>query len=53
VKFKIISPYYTPLPIYNCHERWLYIKFLDEDNKIKEGWLSPEDQCDNPYSTCG
>ena len=20
--------------------------------KIKEGWLEPEMQCDNPYTTC-
>lgn len=52
VKAKIIKPEYYPFNILDCNGKWLYIKYFDVDKKFKEGWLSPEDQCSNPYSTC-
>lgn len=52
IKSKIFKPEYFPFNILDCKENWLYISYLDTDGKIKEGWLSPEDQCSNPYSTC-
>ena len=29
------------------NKRWLYVEY-----KQHQGWMSPEDQCDNPYSSC-
>lgn len=52
IKAKIIKPEYYPFNILDCNGKWLYIKYFDGDKKFKEGWLSPEDQCSNPYSTC-
>lgn len=52
IKSQIIKPEYYPLNIYDCSGEWLYVKYLDADKKYKEGWLAPEDQCSNPYSTC-
>ncbi len=37
--------------ILKCKDDWFYIKTYN-DGKWREGWMSPEDQCDNPYSTC-
>lgn len=43
---------YPPANIFHCKGKWLYIKSKDADEKMKEGWLSPDDQCSNPYTTC-
>jgi hypothetical protein len=37
--------------IEKCSEKWVYVK-VKYKGKIKEGWLEPEMQCDNPYTTC-
>jgi len=37
--------------IEKCSEKWVYVK-IKYKGKIKEGWLEPEMQCDNPYTTC-
>ena len=37
--------------IYDCTNQWLYIRTI-VDGKVVEGWMAPEDQCCNPYSTC-
>lgn len=52
IKSKIFNPEYSPFSIKNCKGKWLYISYLDIDKRKKEGWLSPKDQCANPYSTC-
>lgn len=52
VKSTIIKPPYDLFNVIECKNEWLYIKYLDKDNKIKEGWLAPENQCSNPYTTC-
>jgi hypothetical protein len=52
IKSQINKPEYYPFNIIDCKGNWLYVKYLDADNKYKEGWLSPHDQCSNPYSTC-
>ena len=52
VKSTIIKPEFSPANIFQCKGKWLYIKYMDADNKMKEGWLSPDDQCANPYTTC-
>jgi len=52
IKSQLLKPEYYPFNIQNCYKDWLYIKYIDVDKKLKQGWLSPEDQCSNPYSTC-
>lgn len=37
--------------VVGCSGDWLKVKRIKGD-KIYTGWLSPEMQCDNPYSTC-
>ncbi len=48
----IIKPEYYPFNVIKCHGKWLYVKYLDTDKGTKEGWLSPDNQCSNPYTTC-
>lgn len=31
---------------------WVYVKCKDVNNRVVYGWLSPEDQCSNPFTTC-
>ena len=52
VKSVINNPLYDFLNVIECSHGWLYIKYLDIDKKTKEGWLSPDNQCSNPYTTC-
>lgn len=52
IKSIIIKPEYYPFNVLDCRGKWLYVSYLDADGRIKEGWLAPEDQCSNPYSTC-
>lgn len=48
----ILNPQWGDLyPILNCKDNWLYIKTYN-GGQWREGWMSPEDQCDNPYTTC-
>ncbi len=37
--------------IQKCSEKWVYVKIKD-NGKNCEGWLQPEKQCANPYTTC-
>ena len=32
-------------------KKWAYVKVLSK-GQVKQGWLSPEMQCANPYTTC-
>lgn len=52
IKSTIIKPEYYPFGILNCKGKWLYVRYLDADKKLKEGWLEPGMQCANPYTTC-
>ncbi|MEA4935446.1 hypothetical protein SDC9_95743 [bioreactor metagenome] len=56
IRSQILKPEWgywsADIKILDCTGEWLYVSFLDGDNKMKEDWLSPEDQCSNPYSTC-
>lgn len=38
-------------PIINCKSNWTYIKIKHGD-KFVYGWLDPNRQCNNPYTTC-
>jgi len=37
--------------IKRCSKRWVYVSIVYK-GKIREGWLRPEKQCANPYTTC-
>lgn len=38
--------------VIDCNPKgWLKVSILF-DGKKHEGWIAPEDQCDNPYTTC-
>jgi hypothetical protein len=40
------------LPVVDCNPSgWVKVK-LEYDGRMYEGWVSPEDQCDSPYTTC-
>lgn len=52
VRSTIIKPEYYPFNVLDCKGTWLYVSYTDVDKKMKFGWLAPEDQCSNPYSTC-
>lgn len=38
-------------PVTGCRGHWLRVRATIE-GKIKEGWMRPTMQCDNPYTTC-
>lgn len=52
IKSIILQPKYIPFMVIECDAKWLYVKYLDFDKKFKQGWLSPDNQCANPYSAC-
>ena len=37
--------------IHKCSQKWVYVKIKNK-GKIVEGWLQPEMQCPNIYTTC-
>lgn len=37
--------------ISKCVKNWVYVT-LEYKGQMKEGWLPPDKQCDNPYTTC-
>ena len=39
-------------PIFNISGDWLYICLEDENEKKVYGWIEPEMQCGNPFTTC-
>lgn len=49
---QVVKEWYNDLwPIVSCQGQWLYVR-LKKDGQVSEGWLAPDDQCDNPYTTC-
>ena len=40
------------LNIRGCEGSWAFVSFKTEEGDLIEGWISPEEQCDNPYTTC-
>lgn len=47
-----IKEYFTkPLTVISCSGKWFYVQVKLKD-KIYKGWMAPEDQCANVYSTC-
>ena len=52
VSYYIDNPSWGDLyTITGCKDNWLEIEFT-ENGIIKKGWLSPDFQCANPYSSC-
>ncbi len=53
-KSKIVSELYGQqiVLIYGGSRHWAYVKGKEKDGKEVEGWLEPEMQCPNPYTTC-
>lgn len=51
IKSTINNPQFDAMPILNCRDKWLYIKYKFEE-VLFEGWLPPDNQCSNPYTTC-
>ena len=39
-------------PIFNINGDWLYICLEDDNGKTVYGWIEPEMQCGNPFTTC-
>lgn len=49
---KIINEYITaPLHVVDVEELWLKIR-VNDGSDIWEGWISPDEYCSNPYTTC-
>lgn len=40
------------LPVLKYSNGWVYTQIFDITGRKSEGWLSPRNQCDNPYTTC-
>lgn len=51
IKSEVIGWSNKPYAIQKCDGKWVYIKF-EQEGIVKEGWLEPEKQCANPYTTC-
>lgn len=48
----VISEYIPKLyTISDCHSDWVYVS-VENNNTVYEGWLEPEMQCPNSYTTC-
>lgn len=47
----IKDPQYFPFTVIGCNEGWLLVEYRLYD-KIFKGWLPPDNQCANPYTTC-
>ena len=46
-------PHYvqTLIPVTGCEKGWVRVRMPDK-GKVFEGWLPPEEQCANAYTTC-
>lgn len=51
VVFEIVYPQWGDwYPVKDAYKGWLYIQNIY--NASQCGWVAPEDQCNNPYTTC-
>lgn len=41
------------VPAYGLKDGWLYVEAVDDNGIKARGWLAPDMQCGNPYTTCG
>lgn len=52
-KIKIPQPILSPVKVINCQNNWAFIKYENKKlSQIVYGWLAPENQCTNPFTTC-
>jgi hypothetical protein len=51
VLYSIKEYFPEPLTILSCSGKWLYVE-ITLKNKCYRGWMAPEDQCSNVYTTC-
>lgn len=38
--------------VFGVYKGWLYVNAVTEDGQNIKGWLPPDMQCGNPYTTC-
>ena len=38
--------------VFNVDNNWLYVEAINDDGVKRKGWLPPDMQCANPYTTC-
>jgi len=51
ILFSIKEYFIQPLTVLSCSGKWLNVE-VKLKNKVYKGWMAPEDQCANVYSTC-
>lgn len=40
------------LTILGCEGKWALVEWKTKKGEIIKGWLAPDDQCSNPFTTC-
>ncbi len=50
-KIKIVGYNYQYLKILNYKNGWFKVQYTN-GNKVYTGWLPPDNQCGNPYTSC-
>lgn len=40
------------LTLLGCEGNWALVQYQNDEGSIIKGWLSPKDQCANPFTTC-
>ena len=48
----VISQEQQTVKIYGIHEEWFLVEAEDEQGRLRQGWLPPDKQCWNPWTTC-
>lgn len=48
----VISHEQQTVKIYGIHEGWFLVEAEDEQGGLRQGWLPPDKQCWNPWTTC-
>jgi hypothetical protein len=41
-----------PVLFLGCQNGWAFVEAKDSTGRAIQGWLSPQDQCANPYTSC-
>ena len=48
----VISQEQQTVKIYGIHDEWFLVEAKDEQGRLRQGWLPPDKQCWNPWTTC-
>jgi hypothetical protein len=51
IAVKITHYVRTLVPVTDCQQGWVKVKMVHQGKPV-EGWLSPEEQCADAYTTC-